>query len=216
MQKNHVCLGLAVIIAMAFHKEFRDTSRPTHHHLDSAGGKYSLSKILEEERKSGFGIEASNSIAESVHASSTHSLKIYGTIRLDSAAAEGQTRSNNDFGRCYHKFVNPGQERTAAEKENEKSLGEMIKLPVELQKSLMVAGKRYALRFRKVYDNALAAQHKDTLERQKLAGLKACQDKEAEYIEGLDYLQHFKSDRCWRTKERALEVYNTLPSEAAR
>jgi hypothetical protein len=65
--------------------------------------------------------------------------------------------------------VNPGRERTAAEKENEKSLGAMIELPVELQKSLMVAGKRYAPRLRKVYDNALAAQHKDTLEGQKLA-----------------------------------------------
>ena len=128
MQTNHVCLSLAVVIAMAFLKEFRDTSKPTHHHLDSAGGKYSLSKILGEERKSGFGIEASNSIAESVHASSTHSLKIYGTIRLDSAATEGQTRSNNDFGRCYHNFVNPGREQTAAEKEKEKSLGAMIKL----------------------------------------------------------------------------------------
>jgi hypothetical protein len=103
-------------------------------------------------------------------------------------------------------FVNPGREPTAAEKEKEKSLGAMIKLPVELQKSLMVAGKRYAPHLRKVYDNALAAQHKDTLERQKLAGLKACQDKEAEYIEGLDYLQRFKSDRCWTTKERAPEV----------
>jgi hypothetical protein len=80
----------------------------------------------------------------------------------------------------------------------------------------MVAGKRYAPRLRKVYDNALAAQHKDTLERQKLAGLKVCQDKEAEYIKGLDYLQRFKSDRCWRTKERVLEVYNALTSEAAR
>jgi hypothetical protein len=72
----------------------------------------------------------------------------------------------------------------------------MIKLPIELQKSLMVAGKHYAPRLRKVYDDALAAQHKDTLERQKLAGLKACQDKEEEYIDGLDYLQHFKSNQC--------------------
>jgi hypothetical protein len=149
MQTNHVCLSLAVVVAMAFLKEFRDTSKPTHHHLDSAGGKYSLSKILGEERKSGFGIEASNSIAESVHASSTHSLKIYGTIRLDSAATEGQTRSNNDFGRCYHNFVNPGREQTAAEKEKEKSLGAMIKLPVELQKSLMVAEKALCSPFEK-------------------------------------------------------------------
>jgi hypothetical protein len=216
VQSHHICHGIAVVVAVAFLKEFRDTSKPTHHYLDSAGGKYSLGKISEIERLSGFGIEASNSIAESVHASSTHSLKVYGTIRLDSAAAEGQTRSNNDFGRCYDNFVNPGRERTADEEDNSKSLGAMIKLPIELQASLIAAGKRYAPRLRKAYDDALATQHKDTLERQKLAGMKACQDKEEEYIEALDYLQRFNSDRCWRSEERALEVYNVLPSEAAR
>jgi hypothetical protein len=71
---------IAVVVAVAFLKEFRDTSKPTYHYLDSAGGKYSLGNISEIERQSGFGIEASNSIAESVHASSTLSLKVYGTI----------------------------------------------------------------------------------------------------------------------------------------
>jgi hypothetical protein len=113
-------------------------------------------------------------------------------------------------------FVNPGRERASGDEDNSKSLGAMIKLPIELQASLMVAGKRYAPRLRKAYDNALATQHKDTLERQKLAGMKACRDKEEEYIEALDYLQRFNSNRCWRSKERALEVYNALPSEAAR
>ena len=46
----------------------------------------------------GMNKDASNSISESNHASSTHSLKTSGTIQIDSAAGEGQTRANNDFG----------------------------------------------------------------------------------------------------------------------
>jgi hypothetical protein len=70
-----------------------------------------------------------------------------------------------------------------------KPLGAMITLPIELQTSLMVAGKRYAPRLRKAYDNALATQHQDTLERQKLTVAKECEKKGEEYIEGCDYLQ---------------------------
>jgi hypothetical protein len=38
-------------------------------------------------------------------ASANQSLKTYGTIRLDSAAAEGQTRTNNDFGRGHEQLM---------------------------------------------------------------------------------------------------------------
>lgn len=51
------------------------------------------------------GIDATNNISESAHASSTHSLTIYGTIWLDSAAAEGQTCLNNHFGQDHKSFV---------------------------------------------------------------------------------------------------------------
>ena len=214
IQTDGLATGLAVVVAAAFLKEFRDETKPTHHYLASAGVIYSLENISEEEHKSGYGIESSNSIAESVHASATHSLKIYGNIRLDSAAAEGQTRSNNDFGRCYDKLVNPRGKNKSETKT--KPLGAMITLPIELQTSLMVAGKRYAPRLRKAYDDALAAQHQDTLERQKLAVAKEMEKKGEEYIEGCDYLQRWHSDRCWKTKEHTLEVYNSLTSESAK
>jgi hypothetical protein len=214
MQTESLSTGLAVIVASSFLKEFRDETKPTHHYLSSAGGMYSVENISEEQRQSAFGIEASNSIAESVHASATHSLKLYGTVRLDSAAAEGQTRSNNDFGRCYDTFVNPCRKNKSDTKT--KPIGAMISLPIELQISLMAAGKRYAPRLRKAYDEALETQHQDTLERQKLAVEKECEKKGEEYIEGCDYLQRWHSDRCWKTKERALEVYNSLTSESAK
>jgi hypothetical protein len=46
----------------------------------------------------GMNKDACNSILELNHASSTHSLKTSGTLRMDSAAGEGQTNANNDFG----------------------------------------------------------------------------------------------------------------------
>lgn len=44
------------------------------------------------------GIDASNSVSESMHAASTYGLQLSSTIHLDHCAGEGQTRFNNDFG----------------------------------------------------------------------------------------------------------------------
>jgi len=54
-------------------------------------------KVKRAERLAGHGIDASNSISESLPASSTHGLKLVSTIRLDHCAAEGQTRANKNF-----------------------------------------------------------------------------------------------------------------------
>ena len=53
----------------------------------------------------GMNKNAINSILESKHVFSPHSLKTSGTIRIDSAAGEGQTRANNDFGRGHEAMV---------------------------------------------------------------------------------------------------------------
>jgi hypothetical protein len=57
-----------------------DEGKVKHHYLESINRKYSLTLIMEEECQAGMGIKASNNISESVHASSTHSLKMYGAI----------------------------------------------------------------------------------------------------------------------------------------
>jgi hypothetical protein len=74
-----------------------------HHYLESIG-KYSLAMISEEEWQACMSVVASNNISESVHASSTHFLKMYRTICLDSAAAEG-------FGRDYDALVHHKSQR---------------------------------------------------------------------------------------------------------
>ena len=64
-----------------------------------------MATISDNQRTAGLNKEASNSISESNHAQSTHSLTMYGTVWLDSAAAEGMTRTNNDFGRGHEALV---------------------------------------------------------------------------------------------------------------
>ncbi len=105
VQTHDLCCRLAVVAASTFLVEFQDTSKATHNYLSSISGKYSQAVISEGQRKAGFGKEASNSISESNFASATHSLKTYGTIRLDSAAAEGHARTNNTFGRAHENFI---------------------------------------------------------------------------------------------------------------
>jgi hypothetical protein len=68
--------------------EFRDTSKATHNYLSSMFGKSSIAVISENQRKDGFGKEAANNNIS------------------DSAAAEGQTRTNNDFGRGHEQMIN--------------------------------------------------------------------------------------------------------------
>ena len=80
-------------------------TKATSVYLSSIGGKFSKSKLSDQDRMAGMNKDASNNILESNHASSTHSLKTSGTIRINSAAGEGQTRANNDFGRGHQAMV---------------------------------------------------------------------------------------------------------------
>jgi hypothetical protein len=105
IQTNKLCPEISVDAAAVFLIQFREESKATSKHLSSIGGKYSLAKILESDRKAGLGKEESNSISKSVHAASTLALKTCGTIRLDNAAGEGQAR----FERNHEKYVKAKQ-----------------------------------------------------------------------------------------------------------
>ncbi len=64
-----------------------------------------MAPISDNQLTAGLNKEASNSISESNHTQSTHSLKMYGPVWLDSTAAEGMTRKNNDFRRGNEPLV---------------------------------------------------------------------------------------------------------------
>ncbi len=59
----------------------------------------------DEDKLASQGNDATTSISESVHASSTVGLGIAGTIRLDHVTAEGQTHSNKNFGHGHEQLV---------------------------------------------------------------------------------------------------------------
>ena len=88
-----------------------------------------MARVTMAERVAGRGIDATNSISESLHASSTHGLKVGSTIRLDHCAAEGQTWANNDFG-CQHLSLVSGCQ--ARNEMNNKPMRTFHLLPPEL------------------------------------------------------------------------------------
>ena len=214
IQTHNVCCEIAVEAAGAFLREFRDPSKATHNYLSSIDGKWSQSVISDEVRQSGFGKEASNSISESAHAASTYSLKTSGTIRLDSASGEGQTRANNDFGRGHDALVKRGNKASGPQPERE--FGQFFKLPAELQRSLITMAKQGAPNLRKRHDKALAAQKAEKLRRQQLMADKRLQDAEEKYIAAIDHFERYHSKRCWRNASEAFRNFDRLSSESAR
>jgi hypothetical protein len=184
VQTSELSSQLAVIAATAFLAEFQDTSKATHHYLSSISGKYSIAVITEEQRQAGFKKEASNSISESNFAAATQSLKMFGTIRLDSAAAEGHARTNNSFGRAHENFINSGKGGNSDVKR-----GLLHQLPPELIKSLYHAAKQGAPRLRKRHDDALTLLNEAKLNKLKAAQLEATEKTEAALILAMDYLE---------------------------
>ncbi len=55
MQTDDLCSELGVVCAMAFLKEFRDTSKATHNYLSSIDGQFSLKVISDDMKKAGLG-----------------------------------------------------------------------------------------------------------------------------------------------------------------
>ena len=111
--------------------------------------------VTDEDMVASQGKDATTSISESVHASSTVGLGIAGTIRLDHITAEAQTRSNNDFG-CGHEQLVKGS--TKSEDMNDRVFGIFHQLPEELKRLLILFGKENASKPRKRFDEALASQ----------------------------------------------------------
>jgi len=71
--------------------------------------------VTDEDKVASLGKDATTSISESVHASSTIGLGI-----ADHNTAEGQTHSNNDFGRGHERLVRGSKK---SEDVNDRRLG---------------------------------------------------------------------------------------------
>jgi hypothetical protein len=111
--------------------------------------------VSDEDKLVSQGKDATTSILESVHASSTVGLGIAGTICLDHVTAEGQTHSNNNFGRGHEQLV---RHSNKSEDMNDRVFGTFQQLPEELRRPLILFGKENASKSRKKFDEAFTAQ----------------------------------------------------------
>eukprot|EP00957_Ditylum_brightwellii_P103765 7904834-Ditylum_brightwellii.AAC.1 len=79
-----------------------------------------------------------------------------GRGHVDHLVAEGQTRTNNDFG-CDHKALISGRKSKSGPKERE--YGSFHKLPYkELQQTLIIMSKENTCKMRKIHNEALEKQ----------------------------------------------------------
>jgi hypothetical protein len=83
-----------------------------------------------------------------VHAKSTVGLGIASTMRLDHVTAEGQTRSNNEFGCGHEQLV---RRSNKYEDMNDRVFETFHQLPEELGRSLILFGKGNASKSRKKF-----------------------------------------------------------------
>ena len=106
--------------------------------------------VSERERKDMLGLDASNSVSESLRACTKSMQKECGpNTRIGRLAAVGRSRFNNDYGRVQQLVTG---RKSQTEDSHQKELGEFHKLPTELQASMVVAAKKNALKWKKNHD----------------------------------------------------------------
>ena len=109
-----------------------------------------MKKVSTEERRAGLKISTSNSVSESLHGASTDLLQVFGTIRIQHAAAMGQSWTNNNHV-CAHKNLVTGKnnKKTIESNKGAYSEGNATNLCPELRQSLTAASREYAPKHKK-------------------------------------------------------------------
>ena len=94
--------------------EFQDTSKVTHYYVNDLGGKYRMSKITPKEKEQGYGICANNDPSEQNFAIFIDALSHMGNASVYVAAAEAQSRGNNDWGLGVDSLVTGCKSKTVS------------------------------------------------------------------------------------------------------
>ena len=219
VQSTDLSLQLGVRIATTMRAEFVNPKKNTARYLSAIGGKSSLAEISEEQRVAGFGVDASNSVSESVHAASTDMLVVFGTIRTQYCAAIGQTRSNNDFGRA-HKNLVQGQKKTSTKTKivstGANTVGAFHKLSPNAQKSLIRFSKEHAKAQKQRVDGYLREQFQTRMEKAMVGRRRNLTEAMETYIDALFCLMLYYSLRRWRSGSQARREYAALTCEGRR
>jgi hypothetical protein len=145
-----------------------------------------------------------------VHASSTVGLGIMGTICLNHVTAEGQTRSNNNFGHGHEQLV---RHLNKSEDMNDRVFGTFHQLPEELRILLILFGKENASKSRNKFDEALAAQQEASRQKEEIALQKKLDQTQGDYIVAIYFYEQYHLSWCWLTIIKADENYKKLGSD---
>ena len=214
VESTDYSVELASEAASIFRVEFFDETKATAKDLSATRGSKSTKKVYKGERKAGFGVDASNSISESLHAAATGNLKTFGTIDLQHSAGQGQTRHNNDFGREAETFLDT--RKGSKNKPIGKGMGGFHKQCFELQRSGLLTAKRKLKRFRKDHTDAFKKQFEKKRLREEIARAEKLGKAQEDYVDAIFLFRQYHSKRCWRTKQMAKSIYAKLKSESAR
>ena len=94
--------------------EFQDTSKVTHYYVNNLGGKYSMSKTTPKDKEQGYGIRANNNPSKRNFAIFRDALSHMGNAYVYVAAAEAQSRENNDWGLGVDSLVTGRENKTVS------------------------------------------------------------------------------------------------------
>ena len=100
-----ICLDLGDELAERMLVEYQDESKVMHFYINDLGGKYSMSKTSRKEKEDGYGIVPNNDASERNFAIFRDALQHMGNASIYRAAAEAQSRMNNDYGRNINALV---------------------------------------------------------------------------------------------------------------
>ncbi len=212
-QTNRDAIKYAEIVAASMADVMIDEKATTRIYLSAADGEYST-KNQSEERKTAASakLSATNDASESGHAASTAALKTCGTIRLDHAAAEGQSRANNDFGRGHEQLIASRKKPN----ENENGLGTFHTLPEKPQLSLMQYAQEQKSTSRRQFDDLLKEQKESAKRKDDLALQKKLDNEKKQFVTNLYLWEEYNKPRCWKDVDTAQEQYQQLSSNSAK
>ena len=106
------CLDIGDELAQRLLVEFQDTSKVTHYCVNDLGGKYSMSKTIPKEKEQGYGIRAKIDASERNVLIFRDALSHMGNASVYVAAAEAQSRGNNDWGLGVDSLVTGSNSKT--------------------------------------------------------------------------------------------------------
>ncbi len=185
----------------------------TKDYLSAADGKYSMRNQSEARVAASTQLCGTNDPSEGGHAASTAALKTSGTIRLDHAGAEGQSRANNDFGRGHEQLID--RRKKDDSDSNNNVLGTFHELAEKLQRSLLVFAQREKDNCRKQFDALLEEQKRSAREREEVALRNKLDREQTQHITNTYLLEEYDKPRCWRTIAEAEEQYKALGNKTA-